>query len=96
MKRDLNTRELALYLNTTVEEIRRTRADAEPTEGLVAKTADAPVSEEDSNAWYCRNRTDGTQYCLELNSQRICTLQAKCISQRDNGTKAKLCGYKKR
>ena len=96
MKRDLNTRELALYLNTTVEEVRRAKAESKAEGGIVAKTTDAPVLEEDSNAWYCRNRTNGTQYCFELHSQRYCALQKKCISQIPNGTKANKCGYKRR
>ncbi len=96
MKRDLNTKELAMYFHTTVEEVRRARAESKAEGGIAARTKDAPDSKEDSNAWYCRNRTDGTQHCFELNGQRYCALQETCISQIPNGTKAKKCGYTRR
>ncbi len=94
MKRDLNTKELAMFFHTTVEEVGRARADSEG--DIAARTKDVPVSKENPNAWYCKNRTGGTQYCIESNGQRYCTLQETCRSQIPNGTKAKKCGYTRR
>ena len=92
-KKNLTTRELALYLHTTVDEVRKARVEP-GAEGLEAKAKDMPASEEDSNAWYCRERTDGKQYSIEVEGQKYCTLQKKCIYQVQNGHKAKKCVYK--
>jgi hypothetical protein len=94
MKRDLSTRELALLFHTTVEEVRSARADEEAQESLTEKTTGAPkLSEDDFNAWYCKQRTGGTQYLLELHGRRICTYQGKCLSQVKKG-KSNTCNYK--
>ncbi|MBW3002492.1 hypothetical protein KY338_05030 [Candidatus Woesearchaeota archaeon] len=91
-----DTEKTAAYLNLTIEEAIKLMGEPAAHDGITTKVASAPVLEEDSNAWYCKNRTGGLQYCLELNGQRICLLKAKCLSQRDNGTKAKICAYNRK
>ena len=93
-KRDLSTRDLAIYLHTTVEEVRKLQA--EPEENLENKAEKAPELDEQADGWYCRNRTDGMQYSIEFEGQRYCLLKKPCYCQVENGKKAKKCMYKRR
>lgn len=93
MSKDLSTRELALMLHTTVEEVRQARAADKP--DLVSRTGNPPLLEEDRNAWYCKQRTGGKQYCLEKNGESYCMLVGKCFSQVESKDRnAKKCKYK--
>lgn len=98
-KRDLTTKELALYLHTTVAEARKIRqAEAEEPSidtATVQKQSGSGL-EEDASAIYCYTRTEGKQHCIEHAGEKYCTLPRYCKYQRDNGTKAKICSYKSR
>jgi hypothetical protein len=94
-KRDMSTRDLSIYLHTTVEEVRKLQAEPD-VNSLESKASTAPELKEDSDAWYCRNRTDGFQYSIEVNGQRYCLLKKPCYCQVQNGHKAKKCSYKRR
>lgn len=91
-KRDLSTRDLAIYLHTTVEEIRKMQAEPEDT--LEDKTDKTPELDKYADGEYCRNRTNGTQYSIDFGGQRYCLLKKPCYCQVDNGKKAKKCSYK--
>ena len=97
-KRNLSTKELALYLHTTVAEARKIRqADAEePSINTIVQKPPGSDLEEDASAIYCYKRTEGKQHCIEHAGEKYCTLPRYCKYQRDNGTKAKICSYKSR
>lgn len=84
---------MAVYLNTTVEEVRKIKSEPH-TDCLESKAEAAPELKENPNAWYCRNRADGLQYSIEFDGQRYCTLQGSCYCQVQNGRKAKKCTYR--
>ncbi len=95
-KRNLTTQELAIQLHTDVAEVRRLRIlDAE--EATIDQAVhNAPKTEEDSSAIYCYTRTDGIQHSFEHFGEKYCFLKQTCKYHRNNGNKAKFCGYKKR
>lgn len=97
-KRDLTTKELALYLNTDVAEIRKIRSASPENSSIDTTTQKSAGSEleEDASAIYCYTRTDGKQHCIEHAGEKYCTLQRHCKYQRNNGNKAKFCKYKRR
>lgn len=93
-KKDLSTKELALYFQMTVDDVRAARANPSA-ECLEARTEGiADVSEDDPDACYCRDRTDGKKYSIEVRGQRYCTLQKHCRSQKQSAFAAKNCLYK--
>lgn len=93
-KKDMSTKELALYFHTTVEEIRNARSAPEAGTGLEAKTEGvADFSKDDPDACYCRDRTDGKKYSIEVRGQRYCTLQKHCRCQEQSAHAAKKCVY---
>jgi len=97
-KRDLTTRELALYLNTDVAEVRKIKSTSQEDSSIdttTQKHAVLELKEEDASAIYCYKRTEGKQHCIEHAGETYCTLPRHCKYQRDNGNKAKFCRYKK-
>gem|GEM_PF-5782199 len=95
-KKDLSTRDLSVYLKTTVEEVRKIQADPGVQTSIADRTTETNSHTEDSSATYCRTRTDGLQHSIEFENRRYCTLQKICICQRQNGKPAKECAYKRR
>ena len=95
-KRDLTTKEIAMRTHTSIAEARKIKALDAKEATLEQEVIDAQAATNGSAAHYCYTRTDGNQHSIEHFGEKYCTLQTPCKYQRDNGTKAKICRYKKR
>ncbi|MEM4263468.1 MAG: hypothetical protein QW666_01050 [Candidatus Woesearchaeota archaeon] len=92
-KKELSTKELAMYLHMSVEEAKSMKSLPEKTESIESK-ADAPVLE-DPDAWYCANKKEGTQYSIDFNGEKYCLLQKHCRYHMNSEHKVKKCSYKR-
>ena len=95
-KRDLSTKELAMRTHTSLEEARKIKALDAKEATLEQEVIDAQAATNGSAAQYCYTRTNGMQHSFEHFGEKYCFLKQPCKYQRDNGTKAKICLYKKR